>query len=89
MALFKLHVPILDDIKTKGWRSALVTTVDQTVERITAGINVGEIRSILRGEAPKRPNPRVKPHADGCEGALQNLCSPGLSLQVGARKRPL
>ena len=65
MALFKLHVPILDDIKTKGWRSALVATVDQTVERITAGINVGEIRSILRGEAPRRPNPRVKPHADG------------------------
>lgn len=65
MALFKLHVPILDDIKTKGWRSALVATVDQTVERITAGINIGEIRSILRGEAPRRPNPRVKPHADG------------------------
>jgi len=65
MALFKLHIPILDDIKTKGWRSALVTTVDQTVERITAGINIGEIRSILRGEAPRRPNPRVKPHADG------------------------
>ena len=65
MALFKLHIPVLDDIKSQGLKSALIAKTDEVVERLTAGLNVGEIRAVLRGDPPKRPNPRVKPHADG------------------------
>ena len=65
MALFKIHVPILDDIKAKGLIPTLIAKTDEGVKRLTAGLNVDEIRSVLRGDPPKRPNPRTKPHADG------------------------
>lgn len=62
-----LPVPsILDDIKEKGIRKALYETLDTTVERITAGMNIQDVREALRGDAPsRRPNPRLTPHADG------------------------
>lgn len=57
---------ILDDIKEKGLKKALFEAVDNIVERITAGMNVQDIREALRGETPtRRPNPRLQPHADG------------------------
>jgi quinol-cytochrome oxidoreductase complex cytochrome b subunit len=57
---------ILDDIKEKGLRKAIFETVDTVVERITAGMNVQDVREALRGETPtRRPNPRLQPHADG------------------------
>jgi len=56
---------ILDDIKEKGFRKAVYEGVDDIVERVTAGMNVQDIREALRGEAPsRRPNPRLQPHAD-------------------------
>ena len=64
MSLFKIHAPILDDIKKDGLVPTLIAKTDEVVTRITAGLNVEEIRSVLRGDPPKRPNPRVKPHAD-------------------------
>jgi len=55
----------LDDIKEKGFRKAVYEGVDDVVERVTAGMNVQDIREALRGEAPsRRPNPRLQPHAD-------------------------
>lgn len=65
MALFQVHIPILDDIKAKGLVPTLIAKTDEAVLRLTAGLNVEEIRSVLRGDPPKRPNPRTKPHADG------------------------
>ncbi len=56
----------LDDVKEKGLRKALYEGVDDVVTRLTAGMNVQDIREALRGEAPsRRPNPRLQPHADG------------------------
>jgi quinol-cytochrome oxidoreductase complex cytochrome b subunit len=56
----------LDDIKEKGLRKAIFEGVDEVVERITAGMNLQDVREALRGEAPSRkPNPRLTPHADG------------------------
>lgn len=62
-----LPVPsILDEIKEKGIRKAAYETLDRTVERITAGMNIQDIREALRGDKPsRRPNPRLTPHADG------------------------
>lgn len=65
MAIFKLHLPILDDIKQKGLKPAMLAKVDEGVNRFTAGLGIADIRSVLRGDPAPRPNPRVKPHADG------------------------
>lgn len=65
MAIFKLHVPILDDIRTKGLKPALLAKADDMVNRFTAGLGIDDVRSVLRGDPAPRPNPRVKPHADG------------------------
>lgn len=56
----------LDDVQEKGWRKAIMEGVDETVTRLTAGMNIQDIREALRGEeASRRPNPRLSPHADG------------------------
>lgn len=56
----------LDDIKEKGLKKAIFEGVDNVVERVTAGMNIQDIREALRGETPtRRPNPRLQPHADG------------------------
>lgn len=62
-----LPVPsILDDVKQKGVRKAAYEALDSTVERLTAGMNIQDIREALRGDKPsRRPNPRLQPHADG------------------------
>lgn len=65
MSLFKFHIPILDDVKQKGLKTTLVDTTDDIVTRVTAGLGINDIRSVLRGDPPPKPNPRVKPHADG------------------------
>lgn len=56
----------LDDVKEKGLKKAIYEGIDESVERLTAGMNVQDIREALRGEDPsRRPNPRLQPHADG------------------------
>jgi ubiquinol-cytochrome c reductase cytochrome b subunit len=56
----------LDDVKEKGFKRAVYEGADEVVERLTAGMNVQDIREALRGENPsRRPNPRLQPHADG------------------------
>jgi ubiquinol-cytochrome c reductase cytochrome b subunit len=56
----------LDDVKEKGVKKAVFELVDESVERLTAGMNIQDIREALRGEAASRkPNPRLQPHADG------------------------
>ncbi len=58
--------PFLEDIRRKGLKRATFEAVDNVVERVTAGMNIQDIREALRGEAPsRRPNPRLQPHADG------------------------
>ncbi len=65
MAIFQVHLPLLDDIKAHGLKKTALAKVNESVERITAGIDIPEIRAIFRGDPVRRPNPRVKPHADG------------------------
>jgi len=56
----------LDDVKEKGLKKAIYEGIDESVERLTAGMNVQDIREALRGDDPsRRPNPRLQPHADG------------------------
>ncbi len=65
MDFFSVHIPILDDIKEKGVQRALRENANETVERITAGLDIAALRGMLRGDEPERPNPRLTPHAEG------------------------
>ena len=65
MSLFRIHLPILDEIKAKGLKPALRDKADEIVTRITAGLNTAEVRGVLRNDPPGRPNPRLKPHDEG------------------------
>jgi quinol-cytochrome oxidoreductase complex cytochrome b subunit len=60
-----VHSPILEDIQKKGLRRALWDTADDFMTRLTAGLSIADVRSLLRDDPPRRPNPRLKPHADG------------------------
>ncbi|MCY4526987.1 MAG: cytochrome bc complex cytochrome b subunit [Anaerolineaceae bacterium] len=56
----------LDDVKEKGLRKAVFEGADEVVERLSAGLNIQDVRDALRGQDPsRRPNPRLQPHADG------------------------
>ena len=56
----------LDDVKEKGFKKAVFEGIDDSAERLTAGLNVQDLREAFRGEtASRRPNPRLTPHADG------------------------
>lgn len=54
-----------DEVREMGFRQAAIAKADDVVERITAGLNINDIRAMLRGDEPRRPNPRLRPHADG------------------------
>ncbi|PIE81806.1 MAG: hypothetical protein CSA11_02750 [Chloroflexi bacterium] len=57
--------PFIDQVSEMGLVKAVIAKSDEVVERITAGMNTNDIRSALRGDTPRRPNPRLRPHADG------------------------
>src|SRR5574341_1968383 len=58
--------PFLKRIRQVGLRQAIFEGVNDVVWRLTAGLDIAELRAILRGDPPTaRPNPRLKPHADG------------------------
>ncbi len=52
------------EVKNKSLLNTVLDLADDTFTRITAGISAGEFRRMLRGEAPGRPNPRLKPHSE-------------------------
>lgn len=57
--------PFIKRVRETGLRAAVGDTVNDIVYRTTNGINVAELRAMLRGDDPlTRPNPRLRPHAD-------------------------
>jgi ubiquinol-cytochrome c reductase cytochrome b subunit len=54
-----------EQVREMGIKQATIMKTDEVVERITAGMNTNDIRSALKGDEPRRPNPRLRPHADG------------------------
>ena len=65
MPIFRVHLPILDDIKEKGLKATMRDTADDVVTRVTAGLSISDVRSLLRDDPPGRPNPRLTPHSEG------------------------
>ena len=54
-----------EQVSEMGIKHATIAKVDEAVERLTAGMNISDVRGALRGDEPRRPNPRLRPHADG------------------------
>lgn len=54
-----------EQLREMGVKQATIAKADEVVERVTAGMNISDIRGALRGDEPRRPNPRLRPHADG------------------------
>jgi quinol-cytochrome oxidoreductase complex cytochrome b subunit len=52
------------EVKKKSLLQTILDAADDVFTRVTAGIPAGEVRRMLRGEAPGRPNPRLKPHSE-------------------------
>ena len=52
------------EVEKKGFLNTAAAAADDVFTRITAGIDAGEFRRMLRGEPPGRPNPRLKPHSE-------------------------
>ncbi len=55
----------VDQVKELGFKQAAIAKLDDAVERLTSGLNINDVRAMLRGDEPRRPNPRLRPHADG------------------------
>lgn len=55
----------VDQVRELGIKQAVIVKADEVVERVTAGMNINDVRAALRGDEPRRPNPRLRPHADG------------------------
>ncbi|MBE3096638.1 MAG: cytochrome bc complex cytochrome b subunit, partial [Planctomycetes bacterium] len=61
----RLHIPMLDEVKHKGLKTALNDKWVDLVTRVTAGLGPADVRGVLRDDPPGRPNPRLTPHAEG------------------------
>ncbi len=56
----------LNDMRKElGLRKTILTKVDESFTRLTAGLSINDVRGILRGDPAGKPNPRVKPHTEG------------------------
>ncbi|HET6442990.1 MAG TPA: cytochrome b N-terminal domain-containing protein [candidate division Zixibacteria bacterium] len=53
-----------EQVREMGVKQATIAKTDEVVGRITTGMNIDDIRGALRGDEPRRPNPRLRPHAD-------------------------
>lgn len=57
--------PYIKRIREAGFKTATLEAINDTVERVTAGLDIEALRGMLRGDPPGRPNPRLRPHAEG------------------------
>lgn len=55
---------LVKQIKTTGVRATVAQRVDDGFTRLTAGLSWNDVRGVLRGDPPAKPNPRVKPHTE-------------------------
>ncbi len=56
---------LVKQIKTTGVKATVAQRLDDGFSRLTAGLSWNDVRGVLRGDPPAKPNPRVKPHTEG------------------------
>jgi quinol-cytochrome oxidoreductase complex cytochrome b subunit len=56
---------LVKQIRSTGVKATVAQRVDDAFTRFTAGLSWNDVRGVLRGDPPAKPNPRVKPHTEG------------------------
>lgn len=56
---------IVNQVKSTGLKATIAQRADDAFTRFTSGLTWNDVRGVLRGDPPPRPNPRVKPHTEG------------------------
>jgi ubiquinol-cytochrome c reductase cytochrome b subunit len=56
---------LVNQVKTTGLKATIAQRADDAFQRLTTGLSWDDVRGILRGDPPPKPNPRVKPHTEG------------------------
>lgn len=56
---------LVKQLKTTGFKSTVAQRLDDGFTRLTTGLSWNDVRGVLRGDPPAKPNPRVKPHTEG------------------------
>ena len=56
---------LVDQVKQTGMKATLAERADDAFTRFTSGLSWDDVRGVLRGDPPAKPNPRVKPHTEG------------------------
>ncbi len=55
---------LVNQVKTTGFKATVAQRADDVFQRMTTGLSWDDVRGILRGDPPPKPNPRVKPHTE-------------------------
>jgi quinol-cytochrome oxidoreductase complex cytochrome b subunit len=56
---------LVNQLRTTGVKATLAQRLDDAFTRFTSGLSLNDVRGVLRGDPPAKPNPRVKPHTEG------------------------
>ena len=56
---------LVDQVKQTGFKATVAQRLDDGFTRLTTGLTWDDVRGVLRGDPPPKPNPRVKPHTEG------------------------
>jgi ubiquinol-cytochrome c reductase cytochrome b subunit len=55
---------LVKQLRTVGVKGTVAQRLDDAFTRFTAGLTWNDVRGVLRGDPPAKPNPRVKPHTE-------------------------
>jgi quinol-cytochrome oxidoreductase complex cytochrome b subunit len=55
---------LVSQIRETGLKATIAQRTDDAFTRFTAGLTWDDVRGVLRGDPPAKPNPRVKPHTE-------------------------
>jgi quinol-cytochrome oxidoreductase complex cytochrome b subunit len=55
---------VTDEIRKEGVGGFAINQVDHAISRLTTGLNWNDLRALARGDAPRRPNPRLQVHSE-------------------------
>jgi ubiquinol-cytochrome c reductase cytochrome b subunit len=55
---------LVKQLRTVGVKGTVAQRLDDAFTRLNTGLSWNDVRGILRGDPPAKPNPRVKPHTE-------------------------
>ncbi len=56
---------LVKQLRSVGVKGTVAQRLDDAFTRFTSGLSWNDVRGVLRGDPPAKPNPRVKPHTEG------------------------